>query len=137
MIFNKLYSEVLEEFVNAETRQDKIDILRKYDHPRLRLMFVYLYSDKVKFDVEIPKYRPAQEPVGLNWTYLHNELAKLTRFSTMSDLPAKKKTELLVVILESLHKDEAKLLEGLLKKDLGIKYLTPKIVQEAYPDLEW
>jgi hypothetical protein len=41
----------------------------------------------------------------------------------------------LVVILESLHKDEAALLVKLLKKNLGIKHLNLNLVIEAFPGI--
>ena len=47
-------------------------------------------------------------------------------------LTLKKKQSLLVVILESLHKDEAALLVGLIKKDIGVTHLTKDLVEEAY-----
>jgi hypothetical protein len=40
-----------------------------------------------------------------------------------------------LVILEALHKDEAALLLRLVKKDLGVKFLTRKLVEEAFPGL--
>ena len=140
MIQNKLYSEILQEFQLADTRDKKISVLRKYDHPRLRTFFELVYDNTVVFDTPVPEYRPAQEPVGLNWTYLHMEVAKLYRF--IKDHPARsntseeKRKQLLLVILESLHKDEAELLLKLFKKDLGIKYLTPNILKEAYPGIQ-
>lgn len=140
MSSEKLYSEIFEEFQNAKTREEKINVLRKYDHPRFRYFFQLLYSKKVEFDVEIPAYRPAPEPAGLNWTYLDTELVKLYRFTKNDprsvNLTPEKKKSLLIVVLESLHKDEAQVLVGLLNKDIGIKYLTPKIVKEAFPDLD-
>jgi uncharacterized membrane protein len=42
----------------------------------------------------------------------------------------------LTTTLESLHKDEAELLiKAITKKDLDVKYLTPRIIKEAYPDI--
>ena len=140
MINNKLFSEIFEEFEKAETKQDRINVLRKYDHPRLREFFIYLFNPTFEFDVEIPKYRPAQEPGGLNYTYLDIEIPKLYRFiknhrNRPPGLTPEKQKSLLIVILESLHKDEAEILVKLIKKDLGIKFLTVKLVQEAYSGL--
>lgn len=135
----KLYSEILEEFANAPTRAEKLAVLRKHDHPRLREFFTMVYNPGIVFDVEIPQYRPAPEPAGLNYTYLDVEVPKLYRF--IKDHPRlegatineKKKSELLVTVLESLHKDEAALLCKVIKdKDVGVKYLTPRILVEAY-----
>jgi hypothetical protein len=42
---------------------------------------------------------------------------------------------LLAVLLETLYHEEAEILVKIIKKDLGIKYLTDKIVKEAFPDI--
>jgi hypothetical protein len=94
----------------------------------------------VKFDVQIPEYKPAIEPAGLNYAYLSSEVPKLYRFMIGHPLRAdglspKKQSQLLLVLLESLHKDEASLLIKLIKKDLGIKHLTMNLVMEAYPGI--
>lgn len=136
----KLMSEILHDFQNVDTREEKIKILRKYDHPRFRTFFQYLYSPRIIFDVIIPEYRPAIEPAGLNFSYIDSEIPKLYRFiknhNRRTNVLPKKLSNLLLVVLESLHKDEAVIMVNLMKKDLGIKYLTPSMVQEAFPDLD-
>ncbi len=140
MAADRLYSEIFEEFDKAKNKQERIAVLRKYDHPRFREFLNYAFNKFVKFDVEIPNYRPAIEPAGLNSTYLSTEVTKMYRFieghpqrpEGLSDL---KKKQLLTVILESLHKDEADLMCKLIKKDLGVKYLTMNLVLEAFPGM--
>ena len=138
MSAEKLFSEILEEFELAESRAEKLNVLRKYDHPRLRDFFVATFNPNIQFDVEIPAYRPAEEPAGLNWTYLDLEMNRIYRFvkGHSDNLTQEKKKSLLVVVLESLHKDEAALMVKMLKKDLGVKGLTVKILQEAYPGIK-
>jgi hypothetical protein len=138
----KLYSEILAEFDTAPTRADKIAVLKKNDHPRFRNFLAMVYNPDIKFDVEIPTYRPAIEPAGLNYTYLDIEVSKLYRFITNHPklegkvLDEKRKKSLLTVTLESLHKDEAELLVKAIKnKDLGVKFLTSRIIKDAYPDI--
>jgi hypothetical protein len=140
MSAEKLYSEIFEEFNKASTKQERLNVLKKYDHPMFRLFLQAAFHPNVQFDVAVPKWRPAPEPAGLNFTYLDSEMSKIYRY--VKDHPArpagltdKKKSELLLVTLESLHKDEAHLLEKLVKKDLSIKHLTPKLVEEAFPGL--
>ena len=140
MSSEKLYSEIFEEFDKATTKQDRLNVLRKYDHPMFRLFLQAAFHPNVVFDVSVPKWRPAPEPAGLNYTYLDSEMSKIYRYvkdhpSRPAGLTDKKKSELLLVTLESLHKDEAALLERLVKKDLSIKHLTPKLVEEAFPGL--
>ena len=138
----KLYSEILAEFDTAPTRADKIAVLRKNDHPRFRDFLAMVYNPEFKFEVEIPKYRPAVEPAGLNYTYLDIEVPKLYRFILGHPklegavLDEKRKKSLLTIVLESLHKDEAELLvKAITKKDLGVKFFTPRIIKEAYSDI--
>lgn len=135
----KLYSEIFDEYQKEETKEGKIAVLRKYDTERMRNLFQYIYSPRVIFDVEIPNYIPAPEPAGLNWTYLESEIGKLYRFiqghPKRTNVQPQKLTSLLLVILESLHKDEAEILIKVLQKDLGIPYLTPQMVEEAFPGI--
>ncbi len=41
---------------------------------------MFAFNPYVKFDVEVPEYRPSIEPAGLNHTYLDMEVSKLYRF---------------------------------------------------------
>lgn len=137
MIEARLFSEIFEEFEQAETRADKIAVLRKYWHPRLQEFLEYAFNPNIVFDVEPPKdWRPAIEPAGLNITYLDMEIPKLYRFikdhpNRAASIPPEKQTKLLKVVLEALHPSESELLLKLIKKNLGVKGLTVKIIQDA------
>lgn len=140
MSATKLFSEILDEFQKAETKKEKIEILKKYDHHTFRSFLILAFNKDIQFDVEIPKYRPAPEPAGLNFTYLDMEMNKMYRFiknhpKRSANLTGEKKKSLLVVILESLHKDEADLMVKMFNKKLNIKSLTPAIIKEAYPGI--
>jgi hypothetical protein len=50
-------------------------------------------------------------------------------------LTPQKQKQLLVVVLESLYKDEAELLVKVVQKKFKIPNLTIKLVQEAYPGM--
>jgi hypothetical protein len=131
-----LFSEIFSEVELAANKKDRIAVLKKHDTKALRQFFELLYDNNVEFDVNIPKYRPAIEPAGLNFTYLQNEMSKLYRFikgdSRSTMLTPQKKTALLYTILESLHKDEAVILVNLMKKDIGIRHLTKSLVTDAF-----
>jgi hypothetical protein len=137
MSAEKLYSEIFEEFEKAETKEQRINVLRRNYHPTFRDFLIMAFNPNIVFDVEIPDYRPAPEPAGLNHTYLDMEVSKLYRFikdhpKRNPNLTDKKKKQILTVILEALHKDEAELLVKVIKKQLKIKNLTVKLIQEAY-----
>ena len=140
MSSEKLYSEILEDFAKASTKDERIAVLRKNYHIRFAEFLQMAFHPEIKFDVEIPPYRPANEPAGLNFAYLDTEMSKLYRFiknhpKRPEGLTPHKQKQLLLVVLESLHKDEAELLVNLIKRDLAIKYLTKNLVMEAFPGI--
>lgn len=140
MINGKLYSEIFQEFQEAKTKAERITVLRRYDHPKFRQFLYYMLSKKIEFDVEVPKYRPAPEPAGLNYTYLDLEVDKMYRFikndpKRPRELTAKKQQQLLAVVLESLHADEAEILAKVLMGKYDIPYLTQGLVDEVFPRL--
>jgi len=135
-----LFSEILELFSKAETRKMKLEVLKKNGDDAFKQFLFIAFHRNIKFDIEPPPYRPSTEPAGLNYAYLRIEMRKIYRFITnhpekSPELTADKQRQLLVVILESLHKDEAELLVKLFKKDLGVRYLTPTTINDAFPEL--
>lgn len=138
MSAEKLYSEIVEEFEKASSEQERVAILRKHDHPRFRTFLKAAFDPLIEFDVPIPIYRPSSEPAGLNFTYLDSEMNKLYRFvknhpSRPPGLSPKKQSQLLLVVLESLHRDEASLLVKTLQKKLVVKNLTVDLIRKALP----
>jgi hypothetical protein len=140
MIKNKLMFEILDEFENAKTESERIAILQKYDTHQFRHFLKNALDTTVEYDVEIPKYRPAPEPAGLNYTYLSMEMNKLYRFikghpSRPAGLTADKQKQILVVLLESLHEKEADILVRILQGKFKVNFLTQKLVQKALPGM--
>lgn len=141
MSAERLYSEIFDEFNKCTNRAERIALLRKYDHKHFRAFLILMLNPNIEFDVKLPEtYRPAPEPAGLNYTYLSSEVPKMYRFikahpQRNPNLSDRKKTELIRVILESLHKDEARVLVELIQKQLKVKFLTPELVREAFPDI--
>jgi hypothetical protein len=137
----KLYSEIFEDFDKAKNKEERLQILRKNDHIRFRQFLIHAFDENIKFDVELPEnYRPAIEPAGLNYAYLDSEVSKFYRFvenhpNRPAQFKGKKQAQIILVLLESLHKDEAALFLKLLRKDLGVKHLTKALVQEAFPGI--
>lgn len=141
MNFNRMYPEIFDEFQKAPTRKEKIDVLRKYDNGRLREFLFLMFSPNIEFDVEIPKtYKVNPEPVGMTMSTLHLEVTRLYRFvkghpKKSVGLTGDKQKNLLINVLESIHKDEAELLIKVMKREAKIPYLTAQIVKEAFPGI--
>ena len=136
-----LYSEIMEQFTHANTKEEKIHILRRNDDPRFRFFLELALNPNVEWDIELPyKYRPAVEPAGLNYAYLDTEMPKMYRFlknhpNRPEGYTTEKTTPQLQVILESLHKDEAAILADLIRNKFKVKGLTPALVKEAFPGI--
>ena len=47
MIKGRLFSEIFDEFTQASSRQDKINVIKKYDTPKFRAFFQILYKDHI------------------------------------------------------------------------------------------
>ena len=136
-----LYSEILDEFTNAKTKEEKINVLRKNGDARFKFFLELMHNSNVAWDVAIPeKYRPSVEPAGLNFAYLDTEMPKMYRFlknhpNRPPEFTAEKTTSQLQVILEALHKDEAAIFAQLIQGKFKVKGLTSAIVKEAFPDI--
>jgi hypothetical protein len=140
MSSDTLYSEILQKFNEAPTREERVAVLQKHGDARFQDFLLLAFHPDIQFDIEPPPYRPSVEPAGLNWAYLESEIPKMYRFITNhpakpQGLSADRQRQLLLVILESVHKDEAELIVKMFKKDLGVKYLTKKIIKQAFPNL--
>jgi hypothetical protein len=139
MSAEKLYSEIFEDFQKAQTKEERIQVLRKNDHIRFREFLLMAFSKKIVFDIdEIPEYTPAKEPAGLNLTYLDIEMPRMYRFikghpKRSPEQTQEKTIRMFLDILECLHKDEAELLVNAVKHNLDIPYLTTSLIEEAFP----
>jgi hypothetical protein len=136
-----LYSEILEQFTHAKTKEEKLNILRRNDDPRFRFFLELALNPNVEWDIQLPyKYRPAVEPAGLNYAYLDTEMPKMYRFiknhpMRPPEFTAEKTTPQLQVILEALHADEAAIFADLIRGKFKVKGLTAALVKEAFPGI--
>lgn len=137
-----LFHEIFEEFDKQKNRETRIAVLRKYGQNVWFKEFLnYAFNPKIHFDIgQIPEYKPAVEPAGICYANLSNEMRRLYIFISghpkrSVKLPPAKEARILNALLGAIHKDEAVLLVKCFKKDLEIRYLTPSLVKEAFPDL--
>jgi hypothetical protein len=136
-----LFHEIFEKFEQLKTREERLTYLRSNHTYQFKEFLRGAFDPNVIFKVNIPKYRPAVEPEGLNYSTLHNEMDRMYLFveghpKTPAGITEDRKEYVLKNMLEAIHKEEALLLLAMLKKDLKIKFLTAKLVKEVYPDIE-
>ena len=150
-----LISEVLQRVSNAKTKDKKIEILREYDTMALQKVLLCNFSYDIKFvfpDGKSPWHRPEEEvPVGIEHTWLLSEHRQLDKFckkvfnnqvyygdsgTQAPSIPQLRKEQLWVQLLESLHPDEAEILDLIKDKKLHTRYkITKQNVIDAFPNL--
>jgi len=137
-----LISEVLRKVSNAKTKQEKIDLLRRYNSNALRQLLIINFDDSVVCELpegDVP-YTPNDAPVGTDHTRLEHEYKGLYRFfKGGAKLPSLKRESMFVQLLEGLSAEEAELLVLVKDGRLGDKYkrITKAVVSEAFPQIEW
>ncbi|AFD02832.1 hypothetical protein Syn7803C97_206 [Synechococcus phage S-MbCM6] len=137
-----LISEVLRKVSNAKTKQEKVNLLRKYNSNALRQLLIINFDDSVISIVpegEVP-YTPNDAPAGTDHTRLEHEYRGLYRFfKGGAKLPSLKRESMFVQLLEGLHESEAELIILVKDGQLNQKYkrITKAVVSEAYPQIEW
>ena len=78
----KLYFEIFEEFEKASGK-NKVEVLRKYESKAFKNFLCCTMSPSITFDIkEIPVFRPAVEPAGLNFVYIEQEMTQVYKYIT-------------------------------------------------------
>jgi hypothetical protein len=136
----KAIYEIFEEFEQRKTKEDRLAVLRYNSNWTLKSVLKGAFDPNVQFDVEIPAYKPSDDPPGLSPTSLSQELDRAYIFEKNNPkvapgLTKERKTQILIQMLEALESKEAKVLEGVLTKKLKVKGLTYDLVKEAFPDI--
>lgn len=137
-----LISEVLQKVHNAKTKAEKISLLQKHNSTALRQLLIWNYDESVESMIpegDVP-YNPNDAPAGTDHTRLEQEYRNFYRFVKGGDnrLKPLKRESMFIQLLEGLHESEAEVLCLVKDKRLTDKYrITFKVVQEAFPNIEW
>jgi hypothetical protein len=133
----KLIPEILALCSACKTQDEVVTLLKLNRSPALCMLLHWAFIPNVIFDVPIPEWKRDPNPIGLSPNNLFIEARRIYLFNSATKLPKRKKTEILLNILESIHPSEADLLIKLLSPDrnLGIKNLNYEVVDKAFPGL--
>lgn len=133
--------EVFDDFRNAKTKQERLDVLKSNDTYALRNVLQGAFNPDIKFTIKkVPDYKKIDVPPGLSYSHMTEALSKVYLFvegnpRRPAGLTDKRETELLIQILESLEEKEAEVFANMLRKDLKIPYLTVNLINEAFPGI--
>lgn len=130
-------AEILERASKKESRAEKIEVLRNYDSVTLRTILQGAFDPGIEWD--LPEGDPPYKPCVYDDMQgrLYQETRRLWMFlkGRKPELTALKKEVLFIGLIESLDKDDAKLMLAVKDKKMPYKGITYKLVQEAFPGL--
>ena len=131
--------EIIEKFNKAISKKERIAVLQQYsDVWAFKDVLRAAFDDALQFNLPegAPPYEP-NKPQSTPSTLLkkHKELGLFVVGGTGDRLPAVRREQKFIQLLEAIHPQDAELVIKMKDKDLGVKYLTKKLVQEALPGL--
>lgn len=134
--------EVFDEFEEAKNKKERMDVIGRNLSPTLVKIFELAYHPQYQWKVkELPENYKIPNDIlpGITFDNLNSQLRRLYLFRvgdrTAESLNEKRRTEILVQMLESIEPREAEIILGIFQKDLGVKGLDYKFVKEAFPNL--
>ena len=134
--------EVFDEFEEAKNKKERMDVIGRNLSPTLVKIFELAYHPQYQWKVkELPENYKIPNDIlpGITFDNLNSQLRRLYLFRvgdrTAESLNEKRRTEILIQMLESIEPREAEVILGIFQKDLGVKGLDYKFVKEAFPNL--
>lgn len=130
-------AEILNKASKLKTKQEKVDLLKNNNSQTLRNILILTYdkSKKILLPDSEPPYTPseAHENQGL----LLNQSRKLKYFVegfSPPNVKQIKREHIFIEMLESVHKDDAKVLIQMVKRK-PFKGITKSIINEAFGEI--
>ena len=134
--------EILEKFDNAPSKEEKKRVLAENDEPWFRIYLQCAFDPRIQFYVDkFPEeYKEPKDVLpGITYSDIQHEIKRIYIFQkgnpTADSLSESKRNILLIQMLESFEPREAVAFYKMLSKDLKIKGLTYKLVEETFPGL--
>ena len=140
---NPLVSELFRAVHGAKTVKRKVEILQEHIRDDVKSLLIWNFDKGIESAVpegSVP-YKVNDAPAGTaGHTRLIHEHRTLYNFVKGGNdrLSNMKRENMLIQLLESLHADEAEILNLVKDGDLQSKYkITRSVVEQAYPDIVW
>lgn len=133
--------EILDEVALRKSKSDKVIVLKCNASFALKNVLKGIFDPNIKFVFDkIPEYKNKGMPAGMSYTSIDQEINRAYLFEQNNprvdpNLSMKRRTEILIQMLESLEKKEADIFIAMLMKDTKIAGLNYAIVAEAFPGL--
>jgi hypothetical protein len=134
----KSISEILHEIGEQSSFQDRVKVMRSYrgNNP-LRTILRYAFDPRIKFLLPegTPPYKENDFPDQQGNLYYHFKKLYLFIEGGNPNITDLKRESLFIGMLETVDKDDAKILIGMKDKEIPVKNVTQKLTERAFPDL--
>lgn len=148
-----LISEILQRVSNAKTKAQKVSILQEYKSAALTKILLCNFAKNIQFVFPSGKtpFTPLDRPKGIEHKMLFSEQRLIDKFITKTvngvtyygcsggtkpGIQQLKKENIWIQLLESLHAEEAELLDLVKDGELTSRYkITKQNVIDAFPEL--
>lgn len=148
-----LISEVLQRVSNAKTKAAKVEILQEYKSAALTKVLLCNFAKSINFvfPTGATPYTPSVKPAGVEHQVLFTEHRMIDNMITKTvngvtlygcsgganpRIQQLKKEQIWIQLLETLHADEAAVLDAVKDKELHKRYkITRQNVIDAFPEL--
>lgn len=130
--------EILDEFEKAKNKAERKAVLLKYDCPALRDILRGTFDDALQFTLPEgkPPYTPnLPESVPSTLLKMHKTFGMFVRGGPGDELPRWKVEDKFINLLEAIHPQDSEIVLSMVAKQSPVKYLTKKLVEEAFPNL--
>lgn len=130
-------AEILDKASKFKLKQEKIDWLRQNNSLTLRNILVLTYDKNKKFLVpdSEPPYKPSEAHENQGMLYNQSRKLKyLVEGFSPPDVHQIKREQIFIEMLESVHRDDAKILLQMIKKE-PFKGITKPIINEAFGEI--
>ena len=134
-----LISEVLKNTGKLKTKAERMEYLRKNNHPALRDVL------RIAFDADVvsmlpegtPPFTRDDAPKGMEYQnlYIYLIVKYPIHVSLANELKAIRRESMFISLLESLHPEESEMLCLAKDKKLKITGVTKKLISDPFPNL--
>ena len=130
--------EILTEVSKVVSFHDRVKALKEHSNNQpLKTVLKYAYDPRIKFMLPegTPPYRENDYPDQQGLLYYEARKMYLFIEGGNTNLSPLKREELFIRLLETVDKDDAKVLVGMKDKNIPIKNITHKLAERAFPDI--
>ena len=131
--------EIFEEFSKAKNKAERLQVLEQYKSEiPFKDVLRGTFDDMLVFKLPAgtPPYtpnKPQSSPSSL--LRRHKEFGLFVENGPGATMPAFKRELKFIQMLESIHPKDAEIVLAMVSKTSPVKFLTKKLVEEAYPGL--